>query len=169
MADQKTETATRAETGAGPQASGDVTLGLTRHFKAPREIVFRAFTDPSELVRWWGPEGMDVPEIHLDVRPGGKWRTCMRSSEGSLHCVGGVYREIVPPKRLVMTWTWEQGDLEGRETLVTLEFADSNGGTELRLTHERLPSESSRDAHRGGWSSSLDCLERYLQEAAVAP
>ncbi len=149
------------------EAAADVTLSLSRHFKAPRETVFRAFTDPNELVRWWGPEGMDVPEIHLDVRPGGKWRTCMRSSEGNVHNVGGVYREIVPPERLVMTWTWEQGDLEGREMLVTLEFAESNGGTELRLTHAQLPSESWRDAHRGGWSSSLDCLERYLREEAA--
>ncbi len=149
------------------EAGADVTLRLSRHFKAPRENVFRAFTDPNELVRWWGPEGMDVPEIHLDLRPGGKWRTCMRSSEGTLHCVGGVYREVTPPERLVMTWIWEQGDLEGREMLVTLEFADSNGGTELRLTHAQLPSESARDAHRGGWTSSLGCLERYLQEAAA--
>ncbi len=159
---QKTETSA-----ADPkmnETAADVTLRLSRHFKAPREIVFRAFTDPNELVRWWGPEGMDVPEIHVDLRAGGKWRTCMRSREGSLHCVGGVYREVAPPERLVMTWIWEQGDMEGRETLVTFEFEVSDGGTLLHLTHERLPSESSRDLHEGGWTSSLGCLERYLRQ-----
>ena len=160
-------TTPQVETNTEAAAAAKTTLRLRRRFAAPRERVFRAFTDPTILVRWWGPEGMTVPEIALDLRPGGKWRTCMESKEGSLHCVGGVYREIVAPERLVMTWIWEQGDLEGLETQVTLEFHEVGAETELRLTHERLPSESARDAHQGGWSSSFTCLERYLSEEAT--
>lgn len=140
-----------------------VVLRITRRLAAPRDKVFRAFTDPAAMVQWWGPEGMDVPEISLDLRPGGAWRTAMRSPKGELHIVGGVYREISPPERLVYTWVWDKDDWNERETLVTLEFNDRGGETELVLIHERLPSTDSRDHHEMGWTSCFNCLQQYLQ------
>ena len=137
-------------------------LRMTRTFAALRDAVFRAFTDEAELVRWWGPEGYDVPELRLDPRPGGAWRTCMRAPDGELHCVGGVYREFVPPERLVMTWTWESDSMAGLETLVTLEFRAKGEGTELVLTHEGLPRPEARDKHEEGWTGCLAGLERHL-------
>ena len=154
----------QSETERPTGAQADTTLRMSRVIAASRLRVFRAFTDPSHLVRWWGPEGYDVPEIRLDPRPGGEWRTCMRSPTGSQHCVGGVYKEVSPPERLVLTWIWDGEDMDGLETLVTLEFHEAAGGTELRLTHEALPSVSSRDKHGGGWGSSFDCLEAFLRE-----
>jgi len=139
-------------------------LRLTRRLAAPREAVFRAFTEPEAMVQWWGPEGMDVPEIRMDVRVGGGWRTCMRSPAGDLHCVAGVYREISPPERLVMTWAWEGDDGPGRETLVTLEFHDRDGETELVLIHENLASVEAAEKHQMGWTSSFNCLAQYLAE-----
>ena len=89
----------------------------------------------------------------------------MRSPEGSEHCVKGVYREIRRPNRLVFTWIWEQGDMNGVETLVTLDFVAQGNGAELRLTHEGLPSENSRGLHEQGWSSSFDCLAELVEGA----
>lgn len=140
-------------------------LVFTRTLAAPRALVFRAWTDPSLLVRWWGPEGFTIPECRIDVRAGGAWRTCMRSPDGNDYKVRGVYREIVEPERLVFTWAWEdeKGD-PGHETLVTVTFAERDGKTQLRLAHRVFESKKSRDAHRQGWASTLDCLAAFLGE-----
>ena len=82
----------------------------------------------------------------------------MHSSGAMDHVIGGEYREIVAGEKLVFTWAWESGGMGG-ETLVTLEFRDRDGGTELSLTHEGFDSTESCDAHNRGWSSSLNCLE----------
>ena len=115
-----------------PNAPETATLTLTRKFAARPEAVFDAFTIAERFARWWGPRDMTVPDCRIDLRVGGSWRTCMRSAEGTEHCVHGVYREIRRPSRLVFTWAWEQGDMAGVETLVTLEFAAAGEGTELR-------------------------------------
>lgn len=147
-----------------PAAADGTTLTLTRRFAARPEAVFDAFTISERFARWWGPRGMTVPDCRIDLRVGGTWRTCIRSAEGAEHVVGGAYREIERPSRLVFTWAWEQGDMAGVETLVTLEFAAVGEGTELRLRHEGLPSENSREMHGQGWSSALDCLVDDLAE-----
>ncbi len=141
----------------------EIDLHIERHFAARPERVFQALTDPSELVRWWGPEGFTVPECELDVRPGGAWRTCLRNPKGSLHCASGIYREVVPPKRLVYTWSWETGDPR-HETLVTIELEPRDGGTDLTLRHQGFESDDSRDQHAGGWGGCFDCLVQYLSE-----
>ena len=161
MTHQQTSPQTSPETVPGEA----LTLRLTRRFAAPRARVFQAFTEEAELVRWWGPEGFDVPELRLDPRPGGAWRTCMRAPDGKVYCVGGVYRVFEPPARLVMTWTWESDSMAGVETLVTLEFREDDGGTELVLTHEGLPRPEARDKHEEGWTGSFACLERHLAAA----
>ena len=147
---------------AGVHAGAERVLRLARTFQAPREVVFRAFTERERLIEWWGPKGFTVPECELDVRPGGAWRTVMRSSEGGEHVVGGVYREVRAPERLAFTWAWETGGRRGHESLVTLEFHDRGGTTELVLTHELFETEDARDRHRQGWTSSLDCLREHL-------
>ena len=144
------------------EPAADRVLRLERSYPAPREALFRAWTEPGELVKWWGPKGFTVPICEMDVRPGGGWRTCMRSFKGNEHCVRGIYREVNPPERLVFTWAWEQGDMKDVETLVTVEFHDRDGATDMVLTHDGLPSVSARDAHDQGWSSSLDCLKDIL-------
>jgi uncharacterized protein YndB with AHSA1/START domain len=143
-------------------------LCLSRSFAAPRDRVFRAFTAPTQLARWWGPKGFTVPACTLEVRVGGAWRTVMRSPEGKDHIVSGVYREITPPARLVFTWAWETEGERGQETVVTIELFERPGGTRLELTHERFESDDSLDRHRHGWSSCLDCLEEALAEGAIA-
>ena len=111
-------------------------LHMSRRFPARPDRVFRALTRCEELRRWWGPNGFTVPDCALDLRPGGAWRTVMRSPEGQYEVVSGVYREVQPPSRLAFTWGWEREDGRGHETLVTIELHERAGGTLLVLTQE---------------------------------
>ena len=144
-------------------STDDRTLVIERVFKAPPEQVFAAWTDPKILVGWWGPEGHHMPECAMDVREGGEWRTVMQNQSGETHTVSGVYREITPPKRLVMTWAWQQPDgSRGHETMVELSFEPTPGGTRLRLVQRVFANVEQRDNHRMGWSSSLDKLDALV-------
>ena len=152
----------QADLTASPAADPERVLRMTRTFAAPRETVFRAWTDPARLAKWWGPEGMSVPVCDMDVRPGGAWRTCMRSPEGADNFVRGVYREIVAPEKLVFTWAWEADGVPGHETVVTVEFHERGASTELVLTQQVFETAKSCRLHHEGWSSSFDCLEQHL-------
>ena len=137
-------------------------LHLTRRFAAPRETVFRAWTDPSELAQWFGPKGMSVRDVDIDLRAGGHYRLEMYEADG-VYPLSGVYREVNPPARLVFTWIWGHGEIEGVETLVTIDFAETkDGGTLLTLTHERLPSRIARGKHEQGWMSTLESLAAHI-------
>jgi len=136
---------------------------LERIFDAPCELVFKAWTEPQHLVRWYGPRGFTLPSCKLDLRLGGAWRYCMLSPEGREHWVQGTFREIVEPERLAFTWAHENPDgTLGRETLVTVTFVDLAGKTKLTLRHAIFESLSARDEHQNGWTSSLECLAEYL-------
>ncbi len=137
-------------------------LTITRVIAAPRDKVFRAWTDPTELAKWWGPKGMTVPVCEIDVRPGGAIHTVMRTAEGTEYTMKGVYREVTPPERLVFTWCWQEGDMAGVETLVTVEFHDRGESTELVLSHEGFPSAAQCEGHTQGWSSSFECLDETI-------
>jgi uncharacterized protein YndB with AHSA1/START domain len=141
----------------------DRVLHLERLIAAPPERLFELWTDPELLARWFGPDGYDIPSYALDVRPGGKWRTTMRSPEGKLHTVSGVYRVIDKPRRLIFTWAWDQDDgSRGHETEVTVTFEPAPGGTRLRLMQQAFQDREARDSHGKGWSSSFDCLVSAL-------
>ena len=138
-------------------------LRLSRRLKAPREAVFRAFTDPAALAKWFGPENVNVTKVEVDLRPGGAYSMVFNAADGDSHGLSGVYREISPPDRLVMTWVWGHGGMAGIETLVTIELAEAAGETELTLSHEKLPSQEFVDLHRQGWTSSFNCLDRVVE------
>ncbi len=152
-------------------APADRVLSITRTFAAPRELVFKVWTQPEHLVRWWGPEGFTTPSCRMDVRPGGDYRTVIRSAEGREHRMCGTFREVVPPERLVMTFAWEdeQGEL-GHETLVTVTFEDVAGQTRLIFEQGVFETVEARDAHRSGWTAFLERLVAYLAATdAAAP
>jgi uncharacterized protein YndB with AHSA1/START domain len=163
MADDNRMNTTAATTEHQP---ADRTLIIERVFKAAPEKVFKAWTDPTILVQWWGPEGFSVPECEMDVRAGGSWRTTMVSPKGDGHTVSGLYREISPPNRLVMTWGWQQEGQRGHETVVEVTFEPVSTGTRMRLVQSVFESSSSRDAHSEGWNSTFNDLERYLVRGA---
>ena len=153
--------ATRAT--AVEPAPDDRQLIITRLLDAPRELVFKVWTQPEHVVRWMGPNGFTAPSCQMDVRPGGAYRTLIRSPEGKDHWMRGVYREIVEPERLVMTFAWEDEAGEpGHETLVTVEFADQGGQTRLTFRQGVFQSVADRDSHQDGWSQCLDRLAAYL-------
>ena len=137
-------------------------LEITRRLKAPREAVFRAWTEPEALSAWMGPEGVQARDVTLDLRVGGGYSLVMDGKDHDEHALSGVYKEIVPPERLVFTFVWGQGDLKGLEMLVTLTLAEVEGGTLMTLVQERIPRETARQAHNQGWTSTLGCLEAYL-------
>lgn len=146
---------------AAPAASNDLVLRLEREFKAPPERVFAAFTDPKLLAQWWGPEGMTCPVCEVDLRVGGRYRTCMRGERDNW--VSGVYREIAPPRRLAFTWAWEENGARGHETIVEIEFAPAGGNTRIVLTQREFESKTARDNHNKGWNSSFVCLDQFLK------
>jgi uncharacterized protein YndB with AHSA1/START domain len=109
-------------------------LVITRVFDAPRSLVFKVWTQPEHLVRWWGPRGFTTPSCKMDVRAGGAYRTCIRSPEGKDYWMRGVYREIVEPDRLVFTFAWEVEEGQpGHETLVTVTFRRTRREDETHL------------------------------------
>ena len=141
----------------------DRTLIVERVFRAPPEKVFQAWTDPEILTKWWGPAGATIPECDLDARPGGTWRTVMDNPNGESYTVSGVFRELAPPDRLVMTWGWQQEDgSRGHETEIVVTFEDVPEGTRLRLVQSVFENVEQRDMHGMGWRSSFDDLDRMF-------
>ena len=151
---------------ASPAAADDtLTLVLTRVLDAPREAVFKAFTDPAQMSRWMGPASITAEVTELDLREAGGYRIVMRGAPDGMHVVSGVYRELEPPQRLVFNWAWEQDAAThraGHESLVTVSLRDIGGKTELTLRHEKFDSTQSRDSHGQGWGGSLDKLAQFL-------
>ena len=146
-------------------APSDHVLLITRVFDAPRELVFRAWTDSAQARKWMGPRGFTATHNENDRRVGGKWRLCLRrDATGEELWQGGVNREIVVPERLVFTFAWDkESDLSGSETLVTITFAEHAGKTTMTFRQEVFDSMASRDGHQGGWNSTFDRLEEFLR------
>jgi uncharacterized protein YndB with AHSA1/START domain len=135
-------------------------LTIVRRIKAPPAKVWAAITRPELMMQWWGPDGGPTLSVVADVRPGGRFSVVFRLLNGTEHNPTGIYREVVPERKLVFTW-----DLPGApepESLVTFLLEPIEGGTELTLTHERLPDESARTSHEQGWSGLLDKLPVFL-------
>jgi uncharacterized protein YndB with AHSA1/START domain len=154
------------ELSPGAEAN-ELELVVTRVFDAPRDLVFKAWTEPERLVRWWGPRGFTVPSCEADFRPGGAYRLLMRSPEGREVWWHGVCREIVPPERIVLTCTVDEanGDRISSETLLTVTLEEYQGKTKLTLRQGVFDSLANRERHQSGWNDALGCLTEYLAAA----
>ena len=138
-------------------------LKLERWLAASPERLFAAWTDPVRLVRWFGPEGSRVADCTLDPRPGGRWRCVLVAPDASRWTVGGIYREVTPPRRLSFTWTWyDAEDRPGHETEVMLTLDAEGEGTRLVRHHTGFASAEARERHVAGWTGSLARLERAI-------
>jgi uncharacterized protein YndB with AHSA1/START domain len=138
-------------------------LEIIRFINAPPARVYKAWTDPAELQRWFGPEGVRTIKIVADVRVGGKYRWDLVKQDGEEWACLGEYRKLIPGRKIVFTWKWDDDEAwENHDSVVTVELSDRDGGTEVKLTHEKLPSEESRDRHNEGWDSVLDRLEKFV-------
>lgn len=139
-------------------------LTIVRVFQAPRAMVWRVWTDPEHLMKWWGPTHHPATHLSMDVRPGGKWRNCLRSVEtGKELWQHGIFHEVVQPERLIFSFVWEEEGERGFENLVTITLADQGGKTLLTLHQAPFQSVGERDGHGEGWGSSFDRLADYLQ------
>ena len=152
---------------AVPAASdSELMLVMTRVFEAPAERVFDAWLDPAQIGKWIGPRTVRPEVTGLEAKKGGRYRITMHGPDGTGPTVGGIYRDIARPERLVFTWMWETGHpmgMAGQETLITLTFrALGRTKTEMTLRHEFLQSLETRDSHRHGWEASFEKLGEML-------
>jgi len=134
-------------------------LRLTRMIQAEPATVFDAWTQPEHLKKWSAPEGLDVDIAEVDLRVGGSYRIRMEAPDGGHHTAVGEYREIHRPHRLSYSWKWMEAGNDHYDTLVTVEFHDRGGATEVVLTHELFPDAEIADKHNEGWTSCLDRLK----------
>ena len=135
---------------------------IERRFNAPPDRVFEFVTRPEHLVKWWGPEGMTIPEGDLDFTRQGAWWSVMANDDGGRYKVSGEVVLIDPPKAVEFTWAWhDDDDARGHESRVRLEVGGADeGGTLFKVIHTGLPDEESAINHKGGWNSSLNKLEQ---------
>ncbi|MGE5640005.1 MAG: SRPBCC family protein [Clostridia bacterium] len=137
-------------------------LVLERTFAVAPEKVWRAWTQPEAISRWFGPGGpQPVSRAELDVRPGGRFRICFGGADGNEHEAAGVYKEVVPNRKLVFTWTWPRTTPE-RESVVTITLEKAGEGTRFVFRHEQFFDETVRDNHKRGWTETLAKLEQFL-------
>lgn len=142
-------------------------LVVTRLIDAPRRLVFRAWTQPEHVVRWWGPKGFTTIHCEMDIRVGGAYRCGMRSPQGTEHWKVGVYREIVEPERIVFTFAWEDAyGNPGHELLTTVTFDEHGTKTRLTLRQSMFETTEKRDDHGTGWTSCLERFAEYMQTFA---
>ncbi len=143
-------------------ASEVYTLKMTRTFKASREAVFDAWTNAEAISQWLAPDPtMTITVDELDLKQGGRYQVQMQEQDGDTFIVTGEYVTINRPDQLVFSWQWIHGD-DRAIMLVTLDFIEVDSGTEMRMTHEKLPSEESRDHHDQGWQGCFNRLEQVV-------
>lgn len=140
----------------------ELVLEIKRVVPVPRVTVFAAFTDPSELVKWWGPEGFTIPRLEFQARVGATYRIQMQPPEGDAFSLQGEFQTVEVPNLLAYTFAWEEPDPDDVATLVDLSFRDLGQSTEIALRQGPFKTESRRALHREGWTDSFNKLERLL-------
>ncbi len=140
-------------------------LTLERRFDADPETVFAYISRAENLVRWWGPEGMSVPEHDLSLDRVGPWYSVMLGGDGQRYKVSGHVTHVDPPHSIGFTWAWhDEHDRRGVESHVTIRLVPAQGGgTAFHLHHADLPEGEAADSHERGWTSCLRKLEAVLQ------
>lgn len=151
-------------------------LVITRVFDVPRELIWKAWTDPEIMKKWWGPKDFTSPVCKIDLRVGGRYLYSMRSPEGQDFWSTGTYREIVVSERLVMTDSF--ADADGNvvpathyglsadfplELQVMVTFEENNGRTKMTLKHTGIPAGEMSKQTEAGWNESFDKLAGALK------
>lgn len=141
---------------------------LSRTYAAAPEAVFRAWTDPALLVRWFSPTDEYAVEVtEFDATPGGRYRIEMRHDLGAVHAVHGTFEAVDAPRRLTMTWAWEGGPMAAEApTRVEVSLAPDGEGTRLTLVHDGFDEPEAAVSHRDGWDG---CLWRLANTFGATP
>ena len=146
-------------------------LVITRIFNAPRELVWKAWTEPEHCMRWWGPKNFTTPHCQIDFRVGGQYLSCMRSPEGQDFWSGGAYLEIVPLEKIVCTdhFADDKGNIVPAsyygmagdyplELKVSVTFEELNGQIKMTLRHIGVPAGEMSEMTSTGWNEMFDKL-----------
>jgi uncharacterized protein YndB with AHSA1/START domain len=148
-------------------------LSITRIFDAPRDLVWKAWTDPAMAANWMGPRGFQTTEFVTSPEPGGRWRLCMEGhipGTGQMAYLrqGGAILEIDPPKLLVYTFAWDDRSSVGlppsryQENVVTIRLEELGSKTIMHFSQTPFATEGERDGHAGGWNSAFDRLAEFV-------
>jgi uncharacterized protein YndB with AHSA1/START domain len=157
---------------AQSESQSDRAIVITRTFNAPRELVFKVWTEPQHITQWWGPKGFTTRVTELDFRSGGQWRYVMLGPDGTEYPVKGVFREIVAPERIVTSDEFDEGfeavinaDLP-QGIVVTATFEALGNQTKLTLLILHATADDRRKHEEmgvvAGWNSTFDCMDEYL-------
>lgn len=150
------------------------TVKVTHQYDFPVNQVFAAWTNPEILGQWFGPHSHRCVVEKYEFQINGKYQIRMIPVSEDTDCAGdssedsvcaGSFVEIVPDKKIVMTFGWIENGGDIDNTLLSVTFNESGDGTEITLLHERLPNKPAADAHRGGWEGTLECLEEFLAQS----
>jgi uncharacterized protein YndB with AHSA1/START domain len=141
-------------------------LKITCQIDAAPARVFAFVTQTKHLLKWWGPEGMHVPEHDLCFENVGPWMSVMMNADGDRFKVSGQVTHVDPPKSIGFTWAWhDENDKRGVESHVTIRLVPAQGGgTELELLHVDLPDDESAASHKQGWDSTLRKFEALIDQ-----
>jgi len=140
---------------------------IVRTFNAPPSVVFALWSNAEHMKHWMGPKGFTCPEMTIDLRVGGRYRGMIKSADHGENWFTGVYREIVPDRRLAFTFNWENdGPSAGLEMLVTIIFEERDGKTVQTFHQTPFRSVERRDSHVGGWSQAFDKQSAYAEKIA---
>jgi uncharacterized protein YndB with AHSA1/START domain len=153
--------AIQSSTARDPGFATKPSLTIKRRIDAAPAKVYAAWTDPEKIVAWFGPAKVKQGSMQAqtDLRVGGSYRISFTREDGEYFQVGGVYREIVPNERLVLSWAWHS--TPERESLLTISLKPDGAGTLLTLHHEQFFDAAARDGHEKGWNELLGKLERF--------
>ena len=146
--------------------SDEFTLAMKRGFPAVRAVVFRAFVDPNQLAKWFGPKGFTIPSVEFSPRVGQHYRIEMQPPHGEHFSLIGEVCEVASPSRLAFTFVWEEPNPDDVETQVGLSFRDLGESTEVDFTQGLFKTEERRALHHDGWSDSFDKLEQLISAHA---
>jgi uncharacterized protein YndB with AHSA1/START domain len=140
-----------------------VALVVRKTIPASPTRLFEAWTQPSQLKQWWGPEGVTCIAAEVDLRVGGRYRIANQFPDGSVVWIAGEFQVIEPPR--LLTYTWQIEKSSGSPELVTVRFEPCDGATEVIVTHTRIPDRTTRHRHEQGWLGCLNGLAEYLGSA----
>ena len=151
------------------------TLVVKRLLNAPRELAFQIWTSTEHIKHWMRPEpGMTVPYAFMDLRVGGRFRIQMKMPDDEFFTAAGEFNEVKVPERLVYTWDWEKdgsgeefGEVEGKTSLITVEFIERGKQTEFILTHTRFATVETRDSHARGWGRITDSFAAFAEKQGL--
>lgn len=145
----------------------DNELLITRTIDAPVALVFRIWESREHAIRWWGPKNFSCKAMEMDFRPGGAWRACIVSAvSGDDKWMGGVYREIVRERKIVFTFSWEDGSGPALDTLITVTFEEKDGKTVQTFHQVGFTDVPTRDSHITGWTGFIENEAAYAETLA---